>query len=109
MIRYVKMDDVVGKGEKKTGYTLLNEENGCVNGCTCGVSLYRAKEYGKVSTHDDQEGFFVLEGRGMIYVDGEELAIEPGMCLMIPAHTEHTVKVAEDCDICKIFWFHAAI
>ena len=109
MIHYVKIEDVLGKKEKKVGYTLLNEESGCVNGCTCGVSLYRAKEYGKISSHDDQEGFLILEGRGTAYIDGEELEIEAGMCFMIPAHTEHAVKVAQDCDMCKIFWFHAAI
>lgn len=109
MIAYAKIEEVLKQNDKKVGHILLNEDNGCVNGCTCGVSLYRAKEYSKFSVHDDQEGFLVLEGRGTVYVGGEELAIEPGMCLMVPAYTEHGVKTAADCDVCKLFWFHAAV
>lgn len=109
MIPYVKMEDVLAQGGKKTGYSLLTEEHGCVNGCTCGVSMYKFKEYMKISAHDDQEGFLVLEGKGTAYIGGEELELEPGMCFVIPAHTEHAMKAASDCEVCKVFWFHAAV
>lgn len=109
MIPYVRVEDVLGEKVKKTGYTLLDESHGCVNGSTCGISLYRNKNYLKITAHDDQEGFLVLEGRGVAYIDGEELNIEPGMCFMVPAHVEHAMKAAEGCDVCKVFWFHAAV
>lgn len=109
MIPFVKMQDVIENSEKRTGYTLLGEEHGCVNGCTCGVSLCTTKEYKVITSHEDQEGFFVLEGRGMAYIDGEELELEPGMCFMVPAHVDHAMKAAPDCDVCKVFWFHGAV
>jgi len=109
MIPVIRMQDIVNQFPDRTGHQLLGEEQGCVNGCNCGVSYQRRKEYGGVTQHDDQEGFFVLEGRGKALVGGEEIDLEPGICFVVPAHTDHVMKVAEGCDVCKVFWFHAAI
>lgn len=109
MIPIVKLDEVIEKEGKKLGYLLLGEEQGCVNGCCCGVSVYKQKEYAEAAAHDDQEGFYVLEGKGMALIGGEELELEPGMSFMIPAHVEHVMKVAHDSKECKVFWFHAAV
>lgn len=109
MIPFVKLEEVLACEGKKTGYTLLDERHGCVNGSKCGVSFYKMEEYGKVGCHDDQEGFFVLEGHGKALIGGEEIILEPGVTFMVPAHVEHCMKKDKDCDVCKVFWFHAAI
>lgn len=108
MIPYVKLQDLMAK-ETRTAYTLLDESMGCVNGCRLGISIYRFDEYPKASAHEDQEGFFVLEGKGLALIDGEELAMEPGMSFMIPAGVEHTMKRAPESEFCKVLWFHGAI
>lgn len=109
MIPYVKLDEIVKKVGRRTGYVLLDESSGCVNGSSCGVSFYVREEYGVPQSHDDQEGFFVLEGYGKALVGGEELALEPGMCFMVPAHVPHIMKKDKGCPVCKVFWFHAAV
>ncbi|MCM1044688.1 MAG: cupin domain-containing protein [Candidatus Gastranaerophilales bacterium] len=109
MIPYVKLDEVIKAEGKRTGYVLLDERHGCVNGSNCGVSIYVKDEYGVPTSHDDQEGFFVLEGYGKALIDGEELELEPGMCFMVPAHTPHIMKRTKTCPFCKVFWFHAAV
>ncbi len=109
MIPYVKLDEVMAKEGTKTGYTLLDERHGCVNGCRCGVSVYTRDEYPGANAHEDQEGFFVLEGRGKALIGGEELVMEPGMCFVIPAGVPHAMKRDKDCEACKVFWFHGAV
>ena len=109
MIPYVKLDEVIKEQGKRTGYTLLDERHGCVNGSCCGVSLYTRDEYAIPRSHEDQEGFLVLEGHGRALIDGEELVLEPGVAFMVPAHVPHVVKKDKDCPVCKVFWFHAAV
>lgn len=109
MIPYVKLDQIIKAQGLQLGYLLLGEEQGCVNGCCCGVSIYTDKEYGQAAAHEDQEGFYVLEGYGTASIAGEELALEPGMSFMVPAGVEHVIKASENCEACKVFWFHAAV
>ena len=70
MISVAKLDDVIKNMGKRTGYELIGEKDGCVNGCRCGVSVYTREDYDltHAGAHDDQEGFFVLEGRGRAMV-----------------------------------------
>ncbi len=109
MIPYVKLEEVMAQAGGRTGYTLLDERNGCVNGCRMGISVYSFDEYGTATAHEDQEGFFVLEGRGMALIDGEELPLEPGMAFMVPAGMPHAMKRDSQCEYCKVLWFHGAV
>ena len=48
-----------------------------------------------VETHrhpDMEEFFFFLAGRGVYYVDGENVELEKGVFVRIPANTEHFMK-----------------
>lgn len=109
MILYVKLEDVIESKGKQLGYLLLGEEQGCVNGCCLGVSVYTDAEYGQVAAHEDQEGFFVLSGYGNALINGEEISLEPGMSFIVPAGVEHVMKSAEAGNECRVLWFHAAI
>lgn len=108
-IPVVNLERCIKEAGDRVGYTLLDERHGCVNGCRCGVSIYREKEYGHGSAHEDQEGFFVLEGRGHALIDGQEIAMEPGDSFIVPAGVLHTMRRDEDCEFCKVFWFHSAV
>lgn len=109
MIPVVNISDVMASIGKKTGYRLLDENQGCVNGCNCGISCYTRTQYDKVTEHEDQEGFFVLEGHGKALIGGEEMSMKEGDCFMVPAHTPHAMIKDEDVAVCKVFWFHAAV
>lgn len=109
MVIYKKLEEVMAQGPARTGYDILNAEDGLLNGCKCGISNYTHKEYDPNggSVHDDQEGFFVLEGKGYALIDGEEIEMTPGACFMVLPGTKHTMKCAADSDYCRVFWFHA--
>lgn len=109
MSSYVKFDEVMAAEGRVNGCTLLDERHGCVNGCRCGISMYSADVYGNASVHDDQEGFYVLEGRGRALIGGEEIIMEPGVAFMVPAGVSHVMKRESDCEYCKVLWFHGAV
>ena len=111
MIPYVKLQELMEKNSDnpRSSYTLLDESMGCVNGCRCGISFYNWTEYKKGSAHEDQEGFFVLEGKGYAMIGGEEMVMEPGMAFMVPAGVEHAMKCDPAYEYCKVLWFHGAI
>lgn len=111
MIPIRTLEDRVKEQGEKIGYVLIGEAEGCVNGCNAGVSIYKNEEYIEelFAAHDDQEGFYVLEGSGIAKIDGEEVAIKAGDSFMIPAHVMHGMKKDALCEYCKVFWFHAAI
>lgn len=109
MIPFVKLEQIMSSNGSKPAYLLLGEEHGCVNGCCLGVSVYKDIEYGISATHEDQEGFFVLEGYGKALINGDELSLEPGMSFVVPAGVEHVMKAANAGEECKVLWFHAAV
>lgn len=87
---------------------LLNDENGCVNGCQTGLLWYRQTEFIQGGVHEDQEGFFVLEGHGRALVGDSEFAISEGSNFIAPAGERHYICRDEDCPYIKLFFFHAA-
>ena len=96
-----------GKGH--FSYNLLEEKNGCVNGVTTGVSVYTATEYKEPGVHEDQEGFFVVEGSGYAKVGETEIRLEPGVSFIAQVGVAHSIKSdIEECPI-KVFWFHSSI
>lgn len=110
MIPYVNADEILAK-TTTIGCNLLTEKDGCVNGCKCGISVYTNTEYAPDGgpMHDDQEGFYVLEGTGSALIDGVEYEMKPNICFIVPAGMKHTMKKSDDCEYCKVFWYHAAV
>lgn len=90
-------------------YMYLSTENGCVCGCCAGISVYTRMEYLTPSVHEDQEGFFVLEGSGWGIVGENEFRLEPKIAFIVPKGVEHCFKRDEDSEAVKLFWFHAAV
>ena len=89
--------------------TLLTNRNGCAAGCRTGLLYYRQTEYVQGGVHEDQEGFFVLEGQGRAQVGEEEFPIEPGTSFLAPAGVPHYIKRDESCPYVKLFYFHASV
>ncbi len=88
---------------------LLSDENGCVDGCRAGISWYEDTEYRGGGSHEDQEGFFVLEGSGFAKIGDEEFPVTPGTAFIAPAHTLHTIRRDGNCPHVAVFWFHSAL
>ena len=63
---YVTMEEVIStQGADSRTHRFLTAENGCTNGCASGTTIYASNEFSdKPGVHNDQEGFYVLEGEG---------------------------------------------
>lgn len=96
-------------GRPMASCQLLTAENGCVDDCVAGVTVYEDTEYQESDCHEDQEGFFVLEGTGYAKVDDEEFPISPGTAFMAPAGALHWLRRDENCPYVAALWFHSAL
>lgn len=72
-------------------------------------SAYKCTDYSSVSYHDDQEGFFVLEGYGWAKVGEEEFRLEPEISFIVPTGVGHRLKSDTGSSPVKVFWFHSVI
>ena len=88
---------------------LLDEKHGAVAACVAGVLSYTQEEFIQGGIHEDQEGFYVLEGSGAALVGETEFQLSPGSCFMVPAGYYHAIKKDKHVPHIKLFFFHAAI
>lgn len=79
-----------------------------LNGAAIGLCLYTATEYAPMGDHEDQEGFYVIEGHGHVLLDGREYPVSPGTTFILPPHVKHGFIRNIDSPPVKVFWFHAA-
>ena len=96
-------------GQRLGGGHILEEENGCVNGCRAGIGIYTDTEFSRSGVHDDQEGFFVLEGTGTAKIGDTEFPVAPGTAFLCPANTWHSIRRDESCPQVTVFWYHSAV
>ena len=110
MNHFVSLKETTGIPEiGHISFDLLDETNGCVNGCCCGVSRYTETEYQIPGCHDDQEGFMVLSGNGFVKLGGdEERFVCAGTAFIVPAGIEHSLRTNDSNIPLEVFWFHAA-
>lgn len=104
MVPYNTLENLLK--ENPRGGELLGEKDGLVNGARCGISTYTRTEYEHMDVHDDQEGFYVLEGHGKAMVGDEEIIMKPGVTFFVPTGTPHGTKRDSDCEFCRVLWFH---
>jgi len=108
---YVTLEEVKkNQGENARGYKLLTEANGCVAGCCSGISIYNSTEFNyNAGAHEDQEGFFVLEGEGFAKLDDLVFPITQGDSFIAAAGVKHTIKTSDEYKPVKVFWFHSSL
>jgi len=93
----------------QAGGLLIGKDNGATSGFCMGVSYYALTEYGKSGVHDDQEGFYVLQGYGMAKVGNEEFPVKPGSCFIANKGVPHTMKRDAASQPIKVLWCHGAV
>lgn len=99
------MEVKVGHGH--SSFSLLGEEQGCMNGCCAGISYYSETEYTPIAVHEDQEGFVVLSGTGWAKIGEEEFFLEKETAFIVPKGMTHQMKSANQKETLVLFWFHA--
>ena len=107
---YITLEDAIAEQSQRSGYKLLTEENGCTAGCCSGVSIYADTEFNtRPGAHEDQEGFFVLDGEGYAKLDDLVFEIKSGDSFVAAPGVRHTIKSKYENQPVKVFWFHSAI
>ena len=128
-----EVEETQGKDARTQRF--LTAENGCLGGCTSGTTVYAGYEFSAhPGVHEDQEGFYVLEGEGyarLVFIsldaDGvyyctadEEGIVKPNRVEVINVTgagdsfialpgVPHTIKTKPGCQPVKVFWFHSAV
>ncbi len=108
---YITMEEALNaQGEGKRAYKLLTADNGCMKGCCSGISVYSDYEFSmNPGCHEDQEGFYVLEGEGYAKLDDLVFPIKAGDSFIALPGVRHTLKTKEGSQPVKVFWFHSAV
>lgn len=88
---------------------LIGEEHGAIKGFCLGVSYYDSDEYGTPGVHEDQEGFYILEGSGTARIGDEEFAVSPGSAFIAAKEVPHTMKRDGNSGALKVLWCHGAV
>lgn len=104
---YITLEEALAAREEgRRSVKFLTEANGCINGCCSGVTICSETEFNpEPGFHDDQEGFFVLEGNGFVRLDNEEFEVKSGDSFIALPGVRHTMKTVDSEKPLKVFCF----
>jgi len=72
-------------------------------GLEIGVYVLVAPEPDRQQPHDDDEVYVVLEGSGVLDVEGESVALREGHAAFVPAGADHRFSAYEQLTVLVIF------
>ena len=72
-------------------------------GLEIGVYVLVAPEPDRQQPHDDDEVYVVLEGQGVLDVEGKQVELREGHALFVPAGAEHRFSGYEELSLLVIF------
>ena len=94
--------DIEGARERlgaSGGYEIVHESPGL----EIGVYVLVAPEPDRQQPHEDDEVYYVLEGRGTLDVEGETVELQEGHAVFVPAHAEHRFSAYELLSLFVVF------
>src|SRR5689334_9519998 len=91
-------------GEAGGGYEIVHESPGL----ELGVYTLVAPEPDRQQPHADDEVYVVLEGSGMLEVEGESVPVSEGAAVFVEAGAEHRFTAYEQLSVLVIFDRRAA-
>ncbi len=81
------------------GYEIVHESPGV----EIGVYVLVAPEPDRQQPHEDDEVYVVLEGRGVLDIEGERVELREGHAVFVPAGAEHRFSGYESLTVLVIF------
>ena len=85
--------------ERGGGYEVVHSSPGL----ELGVYVLVAPEPDRQQPHEEDEVYIVLEGSGVLDVEGESTPLTEGMALFVPAHAEHRFTAYEQLSLLVVF------
>jgi mannose-6-phosphate isomerase-like protein (cupin superfamily) len=83
----------------KGGYEIVHSSPGM----EVGVYVLVAPEPDRQEAHDRDELYVVLEGRGTLQVEGDQVGLKEGEAAFVPAHADHRFVGYEGLSVLVIF------
>lgn len=81
------------------GYEIVHESAGL----ELGVYVLMAPEPDRQQPHEDDEIYVVLEGTGVLQVEGEEVQVREGSAVFVEAGADHRFTAYEHLSVLVIF------
>lgn len=78
---------------------LIDEETSGARNFSLLVNTSRAGAKGSEHSHDVEHCWYILSGKGTLYLEGKSFRIEPQMAIYTPAHKLHKIDVDEEEDL----------
>ncbi len=72
--------------------TLFSQGPTPTEAITCGVADLAPGDRLERHRHAPPEVYYVVAGEGVVFLDGEEIAVKPGAAVFIPGMAEHGVR-----------------
>ena len=88
-----------GLEESGGGYEIVHTSPGL----EIGVYVLWAPEPDRQEPHTDDEIYVVLDGRGVLEVEGRSVPLEPGEAVYVPAGAKHGFTAYEQLSVLVIF------
>jgi mannose-6-phosphate isomerase-like protein (cupin superfamily) len=85
--------------ERGGGYEVVHSSPGL----EIGVYVLVAPEPDRQQPHEEDEVYVVLEGSGVLEVEGTATPLDEGMALFVPAHAEHRFTAYEHLSLLVVF------
>ena len=102
-LRAAEPFDITGVKERLAagagGYEVVHRSAGL----EIGVYVLVAPEADRQSPHDDDEVYIVIEGSGVLEVEGEKVELREGHAAFVPAGAEHHFVGYEQLSVLVIF------
>jgi mannose-6-phosphate isomerase-like protein (cupin superfamily) len=93
------MDVARRLAEGRGGYEVVHESPGL----EVGVYVLVAPEPDRQQPHEDDEVYVVLEGEGVLDVEGTRVELREGHAVFVPAGAEHRFSAYEHLSVLVIF------
>ena len=93
------VNEAIERLKTKGGYEIVHESPGL----EVGVYVLVAPEPDRQQPHEDDELYVVLEGRGVLEIEGESVPAEEGRAIFVPAGAVHQFTGYENLSVLVIF------
>ena len=86
-------------------YTLFSRDISPTDGMTAGIAECAAGGELRLHRHAQPEIYYILEGRGVVSIDGQERHVTPGIAIFIPGDAEHGLRGDADSSVKLLYVF----
>ena len=77
-----------------------------VDSLKCGIYAMKAGAFDGQSPHDDEEVYYIIKGKGVLRVDGDDQPVKPGSIVYVKAGVEHQFHSIDE-DLTMLVFFAA--